>query len=159
MGERDDEYSRGTLTPEAVQTEDPELDILSHYRADVYLDGLMLPANATGLGGKQRGRVGFLRADQGLPGVGVARVRRHQIQLDDVTVDEWFDLIGEPTMTLLDFMASSGNQHMIRPIWTSASGWPGTTTRLDSTCSLHREPTTVYWNDHTYDVDNWIASS
>ena len=46
VGERDDEYSRGTLTPEAVQTEDPELDILSHYRADVYLDGLLLPANA-----------------------------------------------------------------------------------------------------------------
>ena len=48
VGERDDEYSRGTLTPEAVQTEDPELDILSHYRADVYLDGLLLPATAAG---------------------------------------------------------------------------------------------------------------
>ena len=46
MGESDDEYSWGTLTPEAVQTEDPELDILSHYRADVYLDGLLLPATA-----------------------------------------------------------------------------------------------------------------
>ena len=26
-----------------------------------------------------------------------------QIQLDDGSVDEWYDLIGEPTMTLLDF--------------------------------------------------------
>ena len=47
VGESDDEYSWGSLTPEAVQTEDPELDILSHYRADVYLDGLLLPANPT----------------------------------------------------------------------------------------------------------------
>ena len=48
VGESDDAYSWGTLTPEAVQTENPELDILSHYRADVYLDGLLLPANAAG---------------------------------------------------------------------------------------------------------------
>ena len=48
VGESDDAYSWGSLTPEAVETEDPELDILSHYRADVYLDGLLLPANAAG---------------------------------------------------------------------------------------------------------------
>ena len=30
-----------------------------------------------------------------------------QIQLDDGTVDEWFELIGEPTMTLLDFQTHS----------------------------------------------------
>ncbi|MCY3759663.1 MAG: hypothetical protein OXH50_00300 [Gemmatimonadetes bacterium] len=36
------------MTPEAVRTEDPELDILSHYRADVYLDGLLVPAGAAG---------------------------------------------------------------------------------------------------------------
>ena len=46
VGESDDAYSWGSLTPEAVETEDPELDILSHYRADVYLDGLLLPAGA-----------------------------------------------------------------------------------------------------------------
>ncbi len=45
VGDSDDEYSWGTLVPEAVQTEDPELDLLSHYRADVYLDGLLLPAS------------------------------------------------------------------------------------------------------------------
>ena len=47
VGDSDDEFSWGTVVPEAVQTEDPELDILSHYRADVYLDGLLLPANPT----------------------------------------------------------------------------------------------------------------
>ena len=30
-----------------------------------------------------------------------------QIQLDDGTVDEWFELIGEPAMTLLDFQTNS----------------------------------------------------
>ena len=35
------------LTPEAVQTDDPWQDLLYLYRADVYLDGLLLPANPT----------------------------------------------------------------------------------------------------------------
>ena len=48
VGERDDEYSRFYLGPEAVQSEDPEIDILHRYRADVYLDGLLLPATAAG---------------------------------------------------------------------------------------------------------------
>ena len=44
--ESDDEYSRYSLTPEAVQTEDAEIDLLYRYRAELYLDGLLLPANA-----------------------------------------------------------------------------------------------------------------
>lgn len=35
------------LTPEAVQTRNPWEDLLFHYRADVYLDGLLLPAHPT----------------------------------------------------------------------------------------------------------------
>ena len=58
-----------------------------------------------------------------------------QIQLDDGTVDEWFELIGEPTMTLLDFSDPQQlpTRHLIPPTSTSASGWPGTTTRIVST--------------------------
>ena len=32
-----------------------------------------------------------------------------EIRLDDGSVDEWFDLVGEPTMTLLDFQDPAGN--------------------------------------------------
>ena len=32
------------MGPEAVQSEDPEIDILYRYRAEYYLDGLLLPA-------------------------------------------------------------------------------------------------------------------
>ena len=45
--EKDDE-GRFSLGPEAIPTEDPELDILYLYRAELYLDGLLLPANAAG---------------------------------------------------------------------------------------------------------------
>ena len=48
VAEIDDAASRAILTPEAVQTEDPWGDVLFHYRADVYLDGLLLPADPTG---------------------------------------------------------------------------------------------------------------
>ena len=37
-----------SLAPEAVRTEDAESDVLFHYRADLYLDGLLLPADPTG---------------------------------------------------------------------------------------------------------------
>ena len=46
--ERDDEYSRFYLGPEAVRSEDTEIDILHRYRAELYLDGLLLPAGAAG---------------------------------------------------------------------------------------------------------------
>ena len=36
------------MGPEAVQSEDPEVDLLYRYRAELYLDGLLLPANAAG---------------------------------------------------------------------------------------------------------------
>ena len=36
-----------SLAPEAVRTEDADSDVLFHYRADVYLDGLLLPADPT----------------------------------------------------------------------------------------------------------------
>ena len=36
------------LTPEAVRTDDPRENLLFLYRADIYLDGLLLPANAAG---------------------------------------------------------------------------------------------------------------
>ena len=56
-----------------------------------------------------------------------------QIQLHDGSVEEWFDRIGEPTMTLQDFAVEGGGEaHAIRRISTSASGWPGTMSRLAS---------------------------
>ena len=33
-----------------------------------------------------------------------------EIRLDDGSVDEWYDLVGEPTMTLLDFQDPEGNR-------------------------------------------------
>ena len=48
VDERDDEYSRFYLGPEAIPSEDLEIDILHRYRAELYLDGLLLPANAAG---------------------------------------------------------------------------------------------------------------
>ena len=45
--ESDNRSSRFSLTPEAVQTRDPESDLLFHHRADYYLDGLLLPADRT----------------------------------------------------------------------------------------------------------------
>ena len=53
------------------------------------------------------------------------------IQLDG-DVHEWFDQIGEPALTSVDFL-NTGKNHMIRPTWTSASGWLGTMSRLAST--------------------------
>ena len=45
VGESEDKGS-WFLGPEAVQSEDPEIDILYRYRAEYYLDGLLLPAGA-----------------------------------------------------------------------------------------------------------------
>ena len=42
----DEEEYWTSWTPEAIQTEEPEIDI-EKYRADVYLDGLLLPADPT----------------------------------------------------------------------------------------------------------------
>ncbi len=53
-----------------------------------------------------------------------------EIQLDGF-VEEWSDLIGEPTLTLLDFTHGGGGAS-IRRISTSGSGWPGTMIRLVS---------------------------
>ena len=33
-----------------------------------------------------------------------------EIRLDDGSIDEWYDLVGEPTMTLLDFQDPDGNR-------------------------------------------------
>ena len=43
-----DGEGRFSLGPEAVQSEDPEVDLLYRYRAELYLDGLLLPAGAAG---------------------------------------------------------------------------------------------------------------
>ena len=55
-----------------------------------------------------------------------------EIRLDDGSIDEWIEFVGEPTMTLLDFW-EQGERHPISSTWTSVSGWVGTTTRLGST--------------------------
>ena len=45
VNDSDDKEGYFSLAPEAVRTEDADSDVLFHYRADVYLDGLLLPAN------------------------------------------------------------------------------------------------------------------
>ena len=47
VGDRDTETSSYNLMPEAVRSDNPYGDIIAHYRADAYLDGLLLPAAGT----------------------------------------------------------------------------------------------------------------
>ncbi len=49
-----------------------------------------------------------------------------QIDVTDGSIDEWVDLLGEPTLTPLDFQTRPEPGFMIRRIWITASGWPGT---------------------------------
>ena len=48
VNETDDRDGHYSLAPEAVRTEGGDSDVLFHYRADVYLDGLLLPADPAG---------------------------------------------------------------------------------------------------------------
>ena len=74
-----------------------------------------------------------------------------QIQLDDGTVDEWFELIGEPAMTLLDFQTHS---NFIPPdpsnldfrIWLA---WHDDPDRLYVAFVASDD---LYKNDHDYDA-------
>ena len=81
-----------------------------------------------------------------------------QIQLDDGSVEEWFDLLGEPAMTLLDF-AFQRQEGSLDPsdidfrIWLA---WHDEPARLYVAFAAADDN---YWNDHTYDVDNWSESS
>ena len=73
-------------------------------------------------------------------------------------MDEWFDLIGEPTMTLLDFMdefrkSTHDPADLDFRIWLA---WHDEPARLYAAFVAADDS---YWNDHTYDVDNWIGSS
>ena len=47
VSDEDGEDTWYPLTPEAVRTDDPRENLLFLYRADLYLDGLLLPANPT----------------------------------------------------------------------------------------------------------------
>ena len=60
---------------------------------------------------------------------------RGRIDLNDGSVEDWLEVLGEPTLTPLDFFTlplgseydpSSLGPSMIHPRSTSASGWPGT---------------------------------
>ena len=80
-----------------------------------------------------------------------------EIQLGDDFLEEWFDLIGEPTLTLVDFMDQSGKSthdpaDMDFRIWLA---WHGEPARLYVALVAADDS---YVNTHTYDVD-WIESA
>ena len=81
-----------------------------------------------------------------------------QIQLDDGSVAEWFDLVGEPTMTLLDFMdeveeSTYDPADLDFRIWLA---WHDEPARLYAAFVAADDS---YVNTHTYDVDSWSKSS
>ena len=80
-----------------------------------------------------------------------------EVQLDGF-VDEWSDLIGEPTLTTLDFThrTGAGSSRPTRSVGyrLPGSGWPGTMIRTASMSALVAADDD-YKNTHTYDVD-WI---
>ena len=74
-----------------------------------------------------------------------------QIQLDDGTVDEWFELIGEPAMTLLDFQTHSNflppdPSNLDFRIWLA---WHDDPDRLYLAFVASDD---LYKNDHDYDA-------
>ena len=80
-----------------------------------------------------------------------------QIQLDDGSVEEWFDLIGEPALSLVDFAVERGGgsrdpSDIDFRIWLA---WHDEPARLYAAFVAADDS---YLNDHTYDVD-WIESS
>ena len=68
-----------------------------YFAALVLLMGLAIPAGAhTG--------------DRVFPIPELTDEMLEEIRLDDGSIDEWYDLVGEPTMTLLDFQDPDGNR-------------------------------------------------
>ncbi len=62
---------------------------------------------------------------------------RAQIDLKDGSVDDWMAVLGEPSLTPLDFVNPHGRPGTIRLLTISASGWHGMMPPI--TCSLrHR---------------------
>ena len=58
---------------------------------------------------------------------------RARIDLRDGSVEDWSEVLGEPTLTPLDFATSSVYRSTTRRPSTSVSGWPGTVPAI--TCS------------------------
>ena len=81
-----------------------------------------------------------------------------QIQLDDGMVDEWFELIGEPAMTLLDFQTPTNNippdpSNLDFRIWLA---WHDDPDRLYVAFVASDD---LYRNDHDYDAPDGGRSS
>ena len=80
-----------------------------------------------------------------------------EIQLHDGSVEEWFDLIGEPALSLVDFMdefreSTHDPADLDFRIWLA---WHDEPARLYVAFVATDDR---YVNTHTYDVDNWIES-
>ena len=81
-----------------------------------------------------------------------------QIRLDDGSVDEWYDLVGEPTLTLLDFHFPYNNRlpdpsNLDFRIWL---GWHDDPDRLYVAFVGSDD---LYRNNHDYDSDDYHQSS
>ena len=81
-----------------------------------------------------------------------------QIRLDDGSIDEWYDLVGEPTLTLLDFRDPYGNRlpdpsNLDFRIWL---GWHDDPDRLYAAFVFSDD---IYRNNHDYNSDDYHQSS
>ena len=75
-----------------------------------------------------------------------------QIQLDDGSVEEWFDLIGEPTMTLLDFSSQNDAFEALDPSDMDFRIWLGWHDDPDRLYLAFVSSDDVYTNDHDYEA-------
>ena len=81
-----------------------------------------------------------------------------EIRLNDQSVDEWYELLGEPTMTLLDFReelegSALDPSDLDFRIWLA---WHDEPARLYVAFVASDD---VYKNGHDYSVDDWASSS
>ena len=65
-------------------------------------------------------------ADRLYPFTELTDEMRARIDLKDGSIDDWLEVLGEPTVTPLDFATARGSRGMNRRRMTFASGWPGT---------------------------------
>ena len=75
-----------------------------------------------------------------------------QIQLDDGSVDEWFELVGEPAMTLLDFSSQNDAFEALDPSDLDFRIWLGWHDDPDRLYVAFVSSDDVYTNNHDYEA-------
>ena len=99
--------------------------------------------------------VGAHIGDRVYPVVYLSDEMLEKIDLRDGLVDEWYEVVGEPSMTMLDFASldpegSPDPSDLDFRIWL---GWH------DDPCPFLRWPTLpsddIYKNDHDYSAESW----